>query len=135
MLRYQNAHLLPHSLIRLHARQLKNPIRDNWLLIRLSPVLRIRLAIPLHRSLLADIAMRPVRRTLPVIEQASLQVHVLLLRELAGSHADVLDMTNAISLREAGVVHCAGVPGECQYLPENLNGEIFTKGRSHQGRG
>ena len=47
---------------------------------------------------------------LPCLEQLGLQVHVFLLRELPGSHADVLHMSDEVSLGEACVVHGTRVP-------------------------
>lgn len=54
--------------------------------------------------------VRPVCGSLPCPEELSLQVQVLLLCELRGSHADVLHVSDEVSLREACVVHGTGVP-------------------------
>jgi len=54
--------------------------------------------------------VRPVGSALPCPEELSLQVQILLLGELGGGHADVLHVSDEVSLREACVVHGARVP-------------------------
>jgi len=54
--------------------------------------------------------VRPVRCTLPRLEELGLEIEILFLRELGGRHADILDMTDAVALRKAGVVHGARIP-------------------------
>ena len=63
-----------------------------------------------------NIAVRPMRRPLPRLEQASLELEIFLLAELGGRHADVLDVADAFALRKAGVVEGARIP-------ENLMGD------------
>jgi hypothetical protein len=51
-----------------------------------------------------------VRRTRPCLEELSLELEVFFLREFGGCHADMLDVKNAVALREASVVHDARIP-------------------------
>ena len=54
--------------------------------------------------------MWPVRRTLPCVEQLSLEREIFFLRKLRRGHTNVLNVTDSVALWEAGIVHGAGVP-------------------------
>jgi hypothetical protein len=114
--------------VRLYSSQSQNLLCNLWLFYGLGTVVRVLFAITHWHSSLADVAttsrqcmshsgefsrylpVRPVSGTLPGLEQLSLQVHILLLRELPRSHADILHVSDKVSFREAGVVHGARVP-------------------------
>lgn len=52
-------------------------------------------------------------RALEIIEQLSLQFDVLVFCEFPRRHADVLHVSDPVTLRVSSVVHCSAVP---QYL-------------------
>jgi hypothetical protein len=112
------------SSIRLHSSESQHLLCNIWLLERFGTVVRVFLAIADWHTGFADVAvtslasylyaahqenvpMGPMGSALPRLEKLRLEVQVLLFGEFAWRHADVLNMSDEVSLGKAGVVHGA----------------------------